>query len=95
MVSVDTPRESQVRRASPTAETKLDRCRCHRRLQDGTYQDLPEALGTYLVGRLTPRRGRAAHYCWHARLPRVQALPDRRLTRPEAEYGVRNSALAP
>jgi hypothetical protein len=45
------PRESRVRRAAPTAQAKLDRCR--QRLQDDTYQNLPEALRTYLVERLT------------------------------------------
>jgi hypothetical protein len=80
-----------------TAQAKLDLCR--QRLQDGTYQDLPQALRTYLVERLTQdaaeRHINAGSRNAGSRASQeFQALPDRRLTRPEGA-AARSSRSAP
>jgi hypothetical protein len=56
----------------------LDRCR--RRLQHGTYQDLPEALRTYLVERLTQDAAERHIHAGIRASQQFQALLDRRLT---------------
>ena len=69
-----------------TAQAKLDLCR--QRLQDDTYQDLPQALRTCLVERLTQdaaeRHINAGSRNAGSRASQeFQAPPDRRLTRPD------------
>ncbi|WP_327591314.1 hypothetical protein OHA25_60280 (plasmid) [Nonomuraea sp. NBC_00507] len=51
MVSIDTP-ESKVGGSPPTAQATLDRAK--ERLQDGTYDALPEDLREYLIARISP-----------------------------------------
>jgi hypothetical protein len=56
---------------------------CRQRLQDGTYQDLPQALRTYLVERLTQDAAERHIDAGSRASQEFQALPDRRLTRPD------------
>ncbi|WP_433435051.1 hypothetical protein [Nonomuraea sp. CA-141351] len=51
MVSIDTP-ESHYGGNPPTAQAALERTKA--RLQDGTYDALPQHLRDYLVSRITP-----------------------------------------
>lgn len=51
MVSIDTP-ESEFGGNPPTAQATLERAKT--RLQDGTYNALPEDLREYLIARITP-----------------------------------------
>jgi endonuclease YncB( thermonuclease family) len=51
MVSIDTP-ESEFGGNPTTAQATLDRAKA--RLQDGTYNALPEDLREYLIARITP-----------------------------------------
>ncbi|PZG03383.1 hypothetical protein, partial [Nonomuraea aridisoli] len=51
MVSIDTP-ESEFGGSPPTAQATLERAKA--RLQDGTYNALPQDLREYLIARITP-----------------------------------------
>lgn len=51
MVSIDTPEKAQYAGRAEIAQPKLDLCR--QRLQNGFYEDLPEALRNYLLIKLT------------------------------------------
>jgi hypothetical protein len=87
------PRRDQAEYAGlpPAAQPKLDRCR--QRLQDGTYQALPEALRTYLAERLTQDAAERHINAGIRASQEFQALLDLRLTRPD---GVRRKvATAP
>jgi endonuclease YncB( thermonuclease family) len=81
MVSVDTPEKAEYAGLPPTAQVKLDRCR--QRLQDGTYQHLPETLRTYLLERLTQDAAERHINAGIRASQEFQALLDRRLTRPD------------
>jgi hypothetical protein len=60
---------------------------CRQRLQDGTYQDLSQALHTYLVERLTQDAAERHLNAGSRASKEFQALPDRRLTRPDGGRG--------
>jgi endonuclease YncB( thermonuclease family) len=81
MVSVDTPEKQHYAGLPPTAQAKLDRCR--QRLQDGTYDALPEGLRDYLVGRLTADAAERHIAAGLGASAAFEALQDQRLTRPD------------
>jgi hypothetical protein len=78
-VSVDTPEKAEYAGLPPTAQAKLDRCR--QRLQDGTYQQLPQTR--YLIERLTQDAAERHINAGIRASQEFQALLDRRLTRPD------------
>jgi hypothetical protein len=80
MVSVDTPEKAEYAGLPPTARAKLDRCR--QRLQDGTYQALPENLRAYLIEQLTQDAAERHISAGIRASQEFQALLDRRLARP-------------
>jgi endonuclease YncB( thermonuclease family) len=81
MVSVDTPEKQHYAGLPPTAQTKLDRCR--QRLQDGTYDALPDGLREYLVGRLTADAAERHIAAGLGASAAFEALQDQRLTKPD------------
>jgi endonuclease YncB( thermonuclease family) len=81
MVSVDTPEKQHYAGLPPSAQTKLDRCR--QRLQDGTYDALPDGLREYLVGRLTPDAAERHIAAGLGASAAFEALQDQRLTKPD------------
>lgn len=80
MVSIDTP-ESHYGGRADTAQATLERTKA--RLQDGTYNALPQDLRDYLIGRITPDAAKRHLDAGKEAAKAHTAMVGTRLTRPD------------
>jgi endonuclease YncB( thermonuclease family) len=81
MVSCDTPEKGHYAGNPPVSQPKLNRCR--RRLQNGFYNTLPQALREYLISKLTDDAAERHIDAGHRASQVFDTVLTNRLTRPD------------
>ncbi|MGI5290825.1 hypothetical protein ACQEVF_46970 [Nonomuraea polychroma] len=80
MVSIDTP-ETKVGGNPPTAQATIERAKT--RLQDDTYDALPQDLRDYLIARITPDAAQRHLSAGKLAAEAHKSMVNTRLTRPD------------
>ena len=83
MVSCDTPEKARYAGKPETAQPKLDLCR--ERLENGFYDDIPEALRNYFIDKLTPDAAQRHIFAADDATKVLENLTAERLTRTDGK----------